>query len=297
MRLPDNSDNFVDSVLSDSKRLIALGLWDIRTVSLDSWLNQFCGREEKFFAACILDQLIFRTSQQFESDLCSLFRGGLNRALCGDAHDLKLAMSLAGRSDPKLRLIPVICESDPPTKSGPLVLRRLQRLLKIQDRWMCWPWQVPEQVDKNGVDSIIFVDDILGTGSQFEDFYAHWEFSNITKKINYYYVPVVAHRKGIDKLSESLPSVQVITAEVLENIHSFFSEDTWQTLGKGNITAQEALDWYTKFATNKGIVPRKIGILGVGDLALNFSFNHATPNNSLPILWYSGNGWNPLLER
>lgn len=297
MKLPESSEKFTKYVIADSRRLIEIGLWDIGMSRLDSWLKQFCGPEETFFAACILDQLIFRTNQQFESSLHSIFRSNLNGMLEEHADDLTLTSMLSGTSDPKLRLVPVIRENDPPTKSGPLVLRKLQRLLKIRPKWMCWPWQVPHQVVEHGVHTIIFIDDMLGTGAQFEAFYEQWKFSENASAINYYYVPVVAHVQGIDRLSKSLSAVKIATAEVLEDAHGFFSEETWHTLSHGTITANTAQEWYVKFATSKGITPHANGTLGLGGLALSFAFSHSTPNNTLPILWYSRNGWQPLLER
>jgi hypothetical protein len=38
--------------------------------------------------------------------------------------------------------------------------------------------------------------------------------------------------------------------------------------------------------------------LGYGQLELAYAFEHAAPNNSLPILWYNGGKkWTPLFNR
>lgn len=298
LHLPENSEYFVESVKNDCRQLIERGLWEIRMARFDSWINQFCGPEEEFFSACLLDQLIFRTTQQFEAGLRSLFRSNLNGQLFQDQSDLELLKKISERKDPRIRIVPVICETDPPTKSGPLVLRRLQRILPIRDKWMCWPWQATEKISNGEVDFIVFVDDFLGSGTQFETFFKQWKFHTVSGDARYFYAPVVAHQDGLDHLSNNLPSVCVTPAETLNLSHGFFSDDVWDLLGQGNITAEEARVWYEQFAERKGLCKPNM-MLGYGNLALTFGFSHSTPNNSLPILWLENEktGWKPLLER
>lgn len=298
MKLPNYAASFTQSVRSESKKLIELGFLDIPMARLDGWLRQFCGAEEEFFSACLLDQLVFRTAPQFESGLRSLFRSNLNCKLnLIGSDDITLSRMLAGQSEPKLRLVPVICESDPPTKSGPAVLRRLQRILKIRDKWMCWPWQSAELIHDEIINVIIFVDDFLGSGQQFENFFKKWEFDQTSPGVQYFYAPVIAHRQGIEYLNEVLPSVFVVTAEILEESHNFFSEEVWNGLSRGSISAEEAKTWYINFVKERHLIPNNIHPLGMGELAITIAFSHSTPNNTLPILWYKTANWQPLLER
>lgn len=297
MRLPDSAAAFVESVAADSRLLIDRGFWDIQMPRFDSWCKQFCGLEEQFFAACLLDEVIFRTRQQFEAGLRTLFRSNLNGKAFPDAHDLHLTQILTGRSEPHLRLVPVICESDAPTKSGPLVIRRLQRILQLNQKWMCWPWQAARALEENGVDIVLFVDDFLGSGSQFLAFFKQWGFDKQKAGVRYFYAPVVAHQQGIDFLASQLPNVCVVSAETLGEPHGFFSEKVWNRLGEGSITADDAKSWYVDFGSARDFKPKGGSLLGFGDLALTFGFSHATPNNSLPILWHETANWQPLLER
>ena len=298
MKLPDNIDYFVESTITTGKQLIERGFWEIPESRLDSWWRQFCGHEEKFFAACLLDQTIFRSRHQFESALRALFRSNLFGAVFPGEHDLCLTEAIQGRPDPKIRLIPVICESDPPTKSGPLVMRRLQRILRLNSKWMCWPWLAPQAIEEQDVEIIVFVDDFLGSGRQFETFFEKWDFpKKLDSRVKYIYAPVIAHQVGLDYLAKVLPSVTVVCVEKLGDSHRFFNETTWHHIGQGQVTADDAKTWYLDFATKRKIAPRSVSPLGYGELELAFGFSHATPNNSLPILWCSSEDWQPLLER
>ncbi|WP_434591792.1 hypothetical protein J3Q09_21795 [Pseudomonas sp. R4-83] len=299
MKLPDSASSFTESVITDSRNLISRGLWEIPTARFDRWVNQFVGPEEEFFAACLLDHLIFRTSSQFEAGLRALFRSNLQGKIFAGNSDEELMLKLAGRVESKLRVVPVIGEDDPPTKSGPLVLRRLQRIMHIRHKWLCWPWQAAKKIQNSEINTVIFVDDFLGSGQQFENFFNQWGFSQLLNDTNYYYASVVAHNSGLDHITKTFPYVQVISAEQLDISHNFFSDDVWHRLGQGAITATEAKAWYLLFAKEKGLIPRSIGAFGTGELSLAFGFSHSTPNNSLPIFWYENEstGWQPLLER
>lgn len=297
LKLPANAEAFIESVKTDCKQLIELGLWDVKKARLESWLKQFCGTEEEFFAACLLDQIIYRTKQQFESGLRALIRSNLNGRLFENEPDLSLLQKLSSQNDPKLRLVPVICDADPPTKSGPLVMRRLQRILQVNQKWMCWPWQSTKYIEEHGIDTILFVDDFLGSGTQFVKFFKQWEFDSQHSGIKYFYTPVVAHQQGINYLAKNLPNVQVVPAEILSESHNFFSEKIWKRLGQNEISAGDAKAWYLDFCSTRDIKPQKVSILGYGDMALTFGLGHATPNNSLPILWNETAKWQPLLER
>lgn len=297
MKIPENAGSFVSSVEADSRKLIDLGLWPVSQSRFDGWLRQFCGQDERFFAASLLNQLTLRTAKQFESGLRALFRGSVSSEIFPDDDDLALATKLAGRAEPRIRLVPVICETDPPTKSGPLVLRRLQRILRINSKWMVWPWQASALIDEGKVDHIIFVDDFLGSGRQFEKFAGQWGFSERRTGAKYVYAPVASHASGLKHIAENLGFVKVVTTERLHGADEFFSEGAWKTIGQGAITAADAKDWYLQFAKRKEVEPKSTGVLGMGDLALTFGFAHSTPNNCIPLLWYESAQWQPLLER
>ncbi len=295
LNLPNHADAFTESVKTNSKKLIELGLWDMKLTRLEGWLNQFIGGEEQFFAACILSRVIFRNRQQFESGLRSLFRSNLNGVFCSHQPDHHLLERLLTQPDPKIRLVPVICEDDPPTKSGPLVMRRLQRILKIEPSYMCWPWQIKEDPS---IEQVIFVDDFLGSGTQFKLFFEKWGFDSLPQCKKYFYAPVVAHVKGLNYLEHELPVVEVVSAEILNESHNFFSDKVWNQLSKNQISAADAENWYkTFFYTRINTSSEDMAHLGFSNMGLTFGFSHSTPDNSLPIIWANSSSWQPLLER
>lgn len=299
--VPNGAVDYSDRVFARTNQLIAAGLWDIPYQRLLGWHDGFRGREQLYFAACLLDSLIYRTPGQFSASLASLFRGGVAHACSSHIvieHDLSLVPLLQDRwKDPLIRLVPVISDFDPPSKSGPLVMRRLKKEIGIADKWMIWPWKIREAVDQ-GVKLIILVDDMMGSGSQIEEFCIKEKIQESAGSAKVIYAPTVAHQAGIKHMNTIWPALEIVTSELLTEEHNFFCQENWNKLSQGKIAASNAQDFYAnsilpQIGFRKGSVPA----LGYGELALCFGFSHSTPNNTLPIFWYETNTWPSLLER
>ncbi|EAQ96148.2 phosphoribosyltransferase-like protein [Congregibacter litoralis] len=299
MNVPENASYFTASTLRTANSMIDQGFLGIESIRLDAWWQQFIGDEEKYFAACLLERLIFRSRRQVDSALRAVFRGNLNGAVTGKQWDGTLVSNLRLRDDPKIRLVPVIRDHDPPTKSGPYILRQLARTLRVEQGWMCWPWQVEQHLRESATETIIFVDDFLGTGSQFEKFYKRWQLEKLLSSgIDLHYVPIVACSTGIEYLKKQFANLSITPAELLDDSHRFFQSQYWDEKTRGSIDATQAKNWYLDFCAKNSIGPRKgKNALGFGELELTFGFYHSTPNNSLPILWFQSDNWKPLLRR
>lgn len=207
--LPAQSERFVQAVKARTFGLIELNIWDIPKPRITAWLEQFASPIDEFFAACLLDSLVYRSRPQFDACAMSVFRGGQLRDVCkatvNCSKDLDLVHALRQESDPRVRLVPVIRNDQPPTKSGPHVLRYIKRALRLNDSWMIWPWQIDDAVQKHRVHTIIFVDDFLGTGQQFVEFSKTQSIPWDLDAICWCYAPMVAHRDGLQNLQKSLP--------------------------------------------------------------------------------------------
>lgn len=297
LKIPNWADAFVEATTADVGHLISQQLWPMNHARFAGWYGQFGGPEERFFAAALLHRLTLRTKYQFGAAMQAIYRGPASHLIFPTDHDLTLVNALVGREDPKIRLVPVLRESDPPTKSGVLVLRRLQRIFRLNQKWLLWPWQARSLLESGEIERIIFVDDFLGSGGQFTDFFKEWDFEPLLQAGNMIYAPIVANKSGLNALQGAYPKLLITASEVLDETSNFFASESWVSMTRGEVTSKEAENWYTDFAMARSLNPKNVGHMGVGNLALAYGFEHATPNNSLPILWYSTNTWTPLLER
>lgn len=300
-KAPNKSAPFIETVFSRAQALIDIGIWDIAQSRLTGWLEQFTSDDEKYFAACLVDSLIFRSEAQFNACAKALFRGRLRREctnISGVNSDLDLLTALQSRNDPGIRIVPVIGSDAPPTKSGPLVLRQIKRALEINEDWMIWPWAVEKKLqEEKSIKTIIFVDDFLGSGNQFNEFINTQNLPTEKNTTQWIYAPIIAHEIGVAAVAGKQTNIKIIAAEYLTKKHGFFDESRWQLLSGGAITANDALEFYRSLVAARKIPNRGCPILGYGELALAFGFSHSTPNNSLPILWAESSDWSALLER
>lgn len=297
--VPDYGAEFVERVTQRVDCLISLKLWDIQRDRYEAWKNQFHSETERFFAACVLDSLIYRSKDQFNAANDSLYRGALVetlRPILQPRSDFALVDALKLGNDPGIRLVPVIKANDPPTKSGPLVLRRIQKHLGINDAWTAWPWNVNNLLTNNSqIKAIVFVDDFLGSGNQIEKFLNMQQLPTAHPNVRWIYAPAMAAQEGIDYLAPKFPQLTVVTAERLKSIHRFFSPENWQLLTEGKITADDARAFYDQL-----LIAKQLSFggyeYGYSDMELCVGFEHASPDNSLPILWHEDQSWHSLYD-
>jgi len=294
-------DHLVGSVHDRVDCLVSTSLWDLDRSRLNGWWAQFVTKEERFFAACLLDSLIYRSKEQFSAGLRTLYHQPVRWAAAskvpGD-DDLDLVRLLRKPGPGLIRLTPVICDHDPPTKSGPLILRRAKKALGITEECMAWPWAVEQAIDREHVQVVIFVDDFLGTGNQFCEFIRTMMRGKLDTSVKWIYAPVVAHTDGLKKVNAEFPQITVVYAELLEPQHSFFNSEYWPSVSNGGISAIDALAFYESFMRKHGLKGTlKAPLKGYGELSLCFGFEHATPDNTLPILWHNRSEWTNLLQR
>lgn len=111
------------------------------------------------------------------------------------------------------------------------------------------------------------------------------------------YAPFVAHVEGIAYLEKAYPLLKIGAAEVLDQKHQLF-HPSCRSFDDGHNTPASAEAFYYDFLLRKGIPLTLADRLGFGGLGLTYAFEHAVPDNNLPILWWPGNGnWVPLFDR
>jgi hypothetical protein len=278
--------------------MIFTQIWHgVDTSNFRRWLNNFQTDDEKYFAARILDALIFRSDAQTRALALHLFQTSLPSALEENTPNEtdQWIDRLRGIADPGIRLVPVIRPCDPPTKSGPLVCRLLKRHLSLNDNWMIWPNQV-ERHRSRGITTFVLIDDFLGTGYQFKRFFKELLESLQGNSCRFVYLPLVAYARGISRMQSKFAHLKIDSAEVLDESHRLFSDDCSAFIDGVNTVAM-ARDFYSKLMTKVGPNLRAASAFGYERLSLAFAFEHATPNATLPIFWASEAGLQPLFVR
>lgn len=301
--IPNDGELFIDQVLDRCRNLISSGIWEgITQVRLDTWMMNFASRTDRYFGACILDSLIYRSEKQtfslmehlFQRTLPDLHRQFPPTSAVHTSWLEQLRRSTLG-PDPLLRIVPVIKWDDPPAKSGPALARLYRRHLNIGQHWMIWPWQI-KRAREVGIRSFLFIDDFLGTGQQFCEFAGQFALHQQLRGCYSVYAPLVAHEDGVKKLIGSIPDLHVVAVERIDDSYNIFSKRS-HCFEDGINKPESARDYYDRLAASANFPVKPEALRGYGKLALTYAFHHATPDNCLPIIWAEGPNWKPLLER
>lgn len=289
---------FKDRVFERSRKLIDTGIWQgIDKHRLEAWIDGLAVHDNTdLLAACLLDNLIYRSRDQFYSLIRSLFYSqmGITEA------DLKedLISLLKAKNKGSVFVTPVIALHQPPTKSGPYILRIAQRLFRFDDSNLKWPFDLQKHAQT--MKYLICLDDFCGTGTTFVKFMRRNKIDqmrNANPDLRIIYFVAAAHAEGIKHIMDQFRYVEVYCSDYLTERHNFFGPSIFEKYDTPGLR-EHITECYEDFnLKNKVALQGTTFHHGFGQLGLTYAAFHSTPNNSLPVFW-SGNGlWKPLLDR
>ncbi|UUZ74592.1 hypothetical protein LP414_19575 [Polaromonas sp. P1(28)-13] len=180
-----------------------------------------------------------------------------------------------------------------PGKSGAVVIREFQRHARISKRLTCRPEHIVTLPAT--VKCLIYVDDMLGTGKQFNSFAKHYSLEKQSQDRKQFYCPLIAHQDGVGKVEMQNPWLMVRPVELLDQRHSFLrAADVNKTLwAVDQKNAVNDVIQHLQALCSLKYIPGQTKF----SLNLLLGFEHATPNNTLPIMWARSSSWHPLLIR
>lgn len=298
--VPPAHEELYDQVVSRFRMLlrrrVITGITDIR---LNLWLQNFVSSEEQYLAARVLENLSYRSQAMVASAIqhvnecmlpCELRRRGIGNF--ADVDELVASLRSGDASHP-VRFVAVDGDHEQvPGKSGAVIIRQFQRD-GVSKALTCKPENLGAMPAT--VKCLVFVDDMLGTGKQFTGFAEHYKLDSYAGARAIIYCPLIAHQKGLDALVAKFPWLTLLPVEVFGEAHQFYRGATkhptlWAVDGTNLVDDVRA---FVKALCAK----RKIPATTKHSLNLLLGFEHATPNNSLPLLYAESAQWNYLLKR
>jgi hypothetical protein len=292
--LPKHWSTYYNSIRDRCQSLIDLKIWSgIDINSLNAWKKNFKSDEEKYFSACILDSLIYRSNDQTYSLIHQLLYKNLNNLLRSEGIQSLTKFPLNIQTvnpDPLVRFVPVMTSEDPVTKSSYEILRFMKRFFSIKECWIINPSEI-ERCLSQGVKTVVFIDDFLGTGKQFDEICIYANIYDLIKKSNIVYAPLVAHEDGISYLKTIHPNLKITCVEMLTSKNHSFFKNYFPSC------EEEAKMFYVDLMKNRNLEFDPVEPFGYGNMELTYSFEHSSPDNSLQILNKSSDNWKPLFNR
>lgn len=298
--VPEKHIGLFDDVEQRFRLLLAKNIvTGISEIQFDKWLSNLISEDDQYLAARLLENLTFRSEQMVGSAIdhilqcilpCELRRMDIPIASVDDfieslsCGDQGLPVRFVEMDDPA---------GKKPGKSGPILMRELHRLGGVARSLTCLSSAVDKQHPT--VKCLVFIDDMLGTGTQMEKFAKAHKLAELSIKHRLIYCPLAAFKDGLDHLAQKCPWLQVCPVEVFGSEHQFFRSKA----DAPEIWAIDNTNTVADVRAHMAAICQRGGIGGPPGYALELliGFHHATPNNTLPIMHASSHGWHNLLIR
>jgi hypothetical protein len=294
--------SYYDVVIERCNNYIKTGYWEgIEELKLKLWLTNFYSDEEKYFAACLLDALVFRTPQMvnasFQHIATSIIPNFLNKYRIKIPDELdNWVYSLSSGVGIPLRIIAIEDVDKKTGKSGSVVIRDIKKSLDLAGHLS----KKPEHIGEIPCDikALVLIDDFAGTGEQFISFFQNKVKPYLNDGQAILYVPLAAHEVAITNIKEKCTEVDISPVELLSEEDSFFHPVNGYFQGDKENSTSDAKQFYLDVCKRRGFEKQGY-LLGKGDLCLSFAFHLSTPNNNLKLLYHKpvDNSWNNLLYR
>jgi len=300
-----NYQQYIDEKMHQL-RIVSQVKWDyLNYTDLCDWLDDNFGNdlEGRYYALKILLHTIYYSKK----DLEKLLIFGLNEKIYGDIikseliknENIYLSTSEAAAKVNNLRyssfFVPLL-DINKPSESGNSIIGDLVHKLDINEEQVDFHWNVTEDKLKK-FNTLIFVDDCLGSGNQLKRFWNSLKMKEIRAlsvkyKIDVYYLVLIGYDRSLKKLYDSgqLDGIKVVICDILSDKNRIFSDSN--IIWEDDDELKHALAYFERINEEKGI-----NLLGYRRLDFALIIHDRLPNWSLPIFWKEMVGWKCLLRR
>lgn len=271
-------------------------------IKLNTWIKNFDALENGEYYACkILNRIIAYS----ESDIVQMLQDGIYKIMHKEVIlpllkekefsvlESELDYSIQEALD-KTLFAPLLAYGVP-GESADSMMRFLTQKFKPSIKNKMFISKIPEDYPCN---TIILVDDCIGSGEQFSEFWETAEISNRKllrdwckeRNIHAYYLCLVAFDKSIDRLKGEYSDISIITIEEISEKHGIFNinNEVWDN--------EQELKM-AKCEIQKLIQEKGINLKGHDELDFGVILHNSIPDWSLPILFKEKNDWRLLVER
>lgn len=299
--VPAGWENFYNTIKKNFLSLIeSQVITGISQTEFRLWVKNFETAEEQYLAAHLIDALIFRTSDMIKSMSYHVIETVLPKALekinefpSSDLDEFIKSLRKPPKKFP-IKFTPVGGAFLGSGKSGDALIREFRKAVDLQKNLIVSPDVIAEIQDTKVV---VFIDDMLGTGAQFDEFCTHYNIDNIND-IKFIYIPFVAHVDGVGFIQGKHKNVLVCPVEILTKENQFFEETEpssgiWFRDRENNI--EDVKYMYRKILHRHDV--NVDNIEGVGKKSLTVLLSISAPNNTLKAYYSNEGSWKRLVTR
>lgn len=298
------------TVAENWKFLVNTQLWP-RAARFDpkGWLENFNEDDQKY-AIRLLEGFTYFSSELVEA----LFRGAflnLSQSVVQNKENYFSASSQWSQFVESAIVVRVEGNLSSDADSGFIFTRIAREIVGIQEEKILPAAKALERLRAMPRGNVIFVDDFVGSGEQFENTWTKiHQLSNLAAasfeslvatigkhSVDFYYCPLVCTELGLKFISRKCPLVKVVPAHIMPDTYSALSDNSVIWRDDMRVTGPEFVE---RVSARAGI-PFRDGQegcwKGYRKLGLALAFAHGWPDAILPIFTHQKNGWKPLLKK
>lgn len=304
------ADNGLPRSLTENWRFfVNTQLWP-RSTRFDppGWLQNFTA-EEMPFAVRLLEGFTYFSAELVEAMFLGAFKN-VSQLVVQNKENYFSASTQWSRFIDSLVVVRVEGRRSSEADSGYIFTRLARDVLGIDESQILSPAQALERLRQSPKGNVVFVDDFVGSGEQFEDTwgkvhelsgYSHASFKSTvlaigSNTVGFYYCPLIATETGRNLIRNVCPLVRIFPAHVLPESYSALSPQSviWRE------DMRESGPQFIQRVSDRAGIPDLDGgegcWRGYRKLGLALAFSHGWPDAILPIFTLDDGRWKPLLK-
>ena len=309
MNLPKSARIFAHEpseafIQSKVQFLMDTHVWPERqTLDPHGWLENF-QEQERRFARNLLNVFMYYNSQMIDAVFLAVVQQ-LSVTITSSATSLQQARNRWSSFLETVLITYVEGEQPNPTDSGILFARKARQVLGIRETQIVEPVVALRVLSEDPTRPVLLLDDFVGSGMQAVKTWQRLYEVNSGSTDSFAsaagrgatvsYTPIVATEYGMRAIHRHCAGLTVRPGHVLNEEYSLVSNASvlWPPALRG-----DAPSFLFEASQRAGIVEELgSGWTGFHGLALPLGFSHGVPDATLPLYFWCGGSWRPLIRR
>lgn len=294
-------------------KLVDIGVWPERKYfSPDDWLENFTS-EEVPYAKRLLKSFIYfsddMVTQMFKSNFMAISKSIIPNSKKSTYSNTDLEWSNFLEN---CYIVKVTGEDPSDADSGYIFARMAREVLGIPENRLKKVNEAFEIISSGREAHFVFVDDLVGSGNQFVDFWQNYFdtpycFESLAEDTlcTFHYIPIICTENGKLRIEQECKKVELIASHFVGKEYSALNNESyiWKGFQAGgpefvrNASIRAGIPQTNGGATDNGNGTKLVSWEGFHKLGLVIGFKHGTPDATLPIFYFNENGWKPLINR
>lgn len=309
-------NNLISLIDEDILDLVNIHIWPQRNqIDPLGWIENF-SKEDLDIANQLLKRFLFYPKHMTEQMFVSNFQS-LSKYIISDKSDYQNGIKEWEFFLENSFIIRVTGENPSDADSGFIFTRLARNLLKYNEEEQILSPERAIDVLNNNKDEkklFIFVDDFVGSGSQFMEFWQRpynesLSFDLLSKESNseFFYIPLIVTEYGKERINTEAPEVILQACHILEEKDCILRPDSyiWK---EARFNSEDAVNRIYEISKGIGIQidasqtqvnpdgSKNVVWYGHAGLGLALAFDHGYPDATIPLFYHDKGTWKPLLK-